>query len=93
LELLENADAPQHIKKEGIVALILSASGGIAILVLTLITWLKKKAWNLDNDVLNNLMTGEPIQNIQTTINRRLSILLNNNSKELIYKTSCIIRL
>lgn len=89
-ELLINISAPQFIREEKLIHLILSITKGLPAFVLATVYWIKKKNWKVGESELLDILSGAPIENIRESERRRMMNLLQNNPRNLLYRLSLI---
>jgi len=90
LEVLERAGAPPVMRKENTVALVFATTKGHPSLVMATVHWLKQRQWSLAKEDLTRLLAGEPTEGVREAERRRMLRLLNEESRELLYRVSLL---
>ena len=89
--LLDRLKAPEHIKDDKIINLILSTTYGHPALVSATISWLRRRNWALDIEVLSNLLEGDPAKSVREETVRFLPhFIADDSTRQFLYRLSIL---
>lgn len=89
LEMLDSVHAPEHVRDERIISLILGTTNKHPSLVAQSIYWLKGRDWQIGEQEFLAFLSGDPTVDIRGDFRRRLS-RLEEDEKELAYRLSLL---
>lgn len=90
LEMLQSAEAPDEIRKDGVISLILGSTGGHPSLVAASVHWLRQQEWRLREEEWIALLLGDPTEDVREHERRRMLRLLNDRLREFFYRLSLL---
>ena len=89
VSLLNTLNAPAHIHNDKVTTLILASTSGHPTLVSATLSWLQNKQWNLNLDVLDQLLGGDPVKDVREETMRILPRLLpDEETRQFLYRLS-----
>ena len=89
-EILEFAGAPEHLRKENVVALVSAITKGLPVLVAATVRWWQQAQWKWGVDEIAGLMSGDPIRDVQEDYRRQLTRLVDDRGREFLYRLSLL---
>lgn len=90
LEMLQSAEAPNEIRKDGVISLILGSTEGHPSLVAASVYWLRQHEWRLKEEEWFALLLGDPTEDVREHERRRMLRLLNDRLREFLYRLSLL---
>ena len=91
ISLLDRLKAPEHIKDDKIINLILSTTYGHPALISATISWLRRRNWALDIEVLSNLLEGDPAKSVREETVRFLPhFIADDSTRQFLYRLSIL---
>lgn len=90
LEMMIAAGAPEKMRSEKNITLILGVTEGHPTLVAATVHWLQRRQWNLQTEDWGALLMGQPADVVREQASRRIAQLLDEQPKEFLYRLSLL---